>query len=423
MKKVKYIIFALISLFIFQNNVFAALNLSKTSVTVGDSFTASVSFTAAAWEVHLNSNGPVSNCYINEADSTSNASNASKTFKATCKTTGTGTVTLTLSGNYTNESGAKTTLSEKKTVKVNAKPAVQPKPQTTYTQQTPKSANNNLSNLEVEGAELNVKFDSGTTEYEVTMPSGTKEVNIIATKADSKASVSGAGIREVTDGPNNIEVIVKSESGLSKTYTLIITVEEEALPVRFGGNDYTFIRRATNLPKVSSYYSVTTTKYNDTEVPAYYSEVTDLTLVGLKDEKGKSYLFMYNPDKHSFNLYSEINLGNIAVFIKKPSKDNMIADLKETTVNINEDSYKAYQFDLNSEYYLIYGTNANTNNTGWFIYDSEENTLQRYNMSEVFVLTKQRDKLFIAVKLLGSICVLSILFMVVVFKMIQKKKI
>ena len=422
MKKIKYIIFLAISLFVFQNNVFAALNLSKTSVTVGDSFTASVSFNAAAWEVHLTSNGPVSNCSINEADSTSNAANASKTFKATCKTTGTGTVTLTLSGNYTNESGAKTNLSETKTVKVNPKPQVNTNTNTnTYkpTQQVAKSANNNLSSLSVEGAELNIKFDPGTTEYEVTMPSGTKEINVIATKADSKASIAGTGKKAVTDGPNNIEVIVTSESGLSKKYTLIVIVEEEAIPVRINGENYTFIRRSENLPKVSSYYSVTKTIYNETEVPAYYSEVTELTLVGLKDEKGKSYLFMYNPNSHAFNQYNEINLGNIAVYTKKPPK--LIEDLKKTTISLNDYEYTAYQFDLNSNYYLIYGTNANTNNTGWFMYDKEENTLQRYNMSEIIDLTKQRDKLFIVIKLLGTLCVISIVFMVAINNIKEKR--
>ena len=253
------------------------------------------------------------------------------------------------------------------------------------------------------------------------MPAGTTQINVIATKEDERSTVAGDGLRDVSDGPNNIEVVVTSESGLSKTYTLIVTVEEEAIPVRIVDENYTFIRKADNLPKVSNYYSVTTTKYDDTEVPAYYSEVTDLTLVGLKDTKGKSSLYIYNPDKHSFKLYSEINLGNIAVYTKIPPKSEMISDLKETVVKIDNNNYNAYQFELNSNYYLIYGTNANTNNTGWFIYDYEENTLQRYNMDEVIDLTKQRDKLITIIKFLGTICVISVGFMVISNKIKEKE--
>ncbi len=426
MKKIKLVLVFLIALFVSIINAKAALNVSRTSLTEGESFTASVGFTAAAWEVHLNSNGPVSGCFINEADSDGKAVDGYRSFSATCTSTGTGTVTLTLSGNYTNEAGNTAYLNETKVVTVNAKVQQQPQPTYTYTPPTyyyvAKSANNNLSNLSVEGAELNITFDPGTTEYEVLMPAGTTEINVIAEKEDYRSSVSGDGTREVSDGPNSIEVIVTSESGLSKTYTLIVTVEEEAIPVRFDGVDYTFIRKAKNLPKVSSYYSVTETVYNEIEVPAYYSEITELTLVGLKDSKGNAKLFIYDPDKHSFKRYDEINLGNIAVQVKVAPKNQMISDLKQSLLKIDNNSYGAYQFDLDSDYYLVYGTNVNTNNTGWFIYDKEENTLQRYNMDEVINLTKQRDKLFIAIKLLGTICILAIVFMILVSKVLERKE-
>ena len=425
MKKLKLLLIVFITMFIYTYKVDAAMNVSRSSVTEGESFTVTVGLTAAAWEVHVSANGPVSGCYINEADSDSGAADGYRSFQTTCTATGQGSITISLTGNYTPEAGGTIGLNETGYVTVNAKQVYQPQPQYVYTPPTyyyTKSANNNLSSIGVEGATISPEFDSGTTEYEVLMPAGTTEINVLATKEDDRSTIAGDGKREVSDGPNSIEVIVTSESGLSKTYTLIVTVEEEALPVRFNGHDYTFIRKSNNLPKVSSYYSVTKTVYNEIEVPAYYSEVTNLTLVGLKDSKGKSYLYMYDSETHAFKLYSEINLGNIAVYTKTPNKKDMIDDLKESVLKINGYEYNAYQFDLNSNYYLVYGTNANTNNTGWFMYDSEENTLQRYNMSEVINLTKQRDKLFIAIKLLGTICILAIVFMMFVSKVLEKKE-
>lgn len=428
MKKIKLLLVLFISIFIFTYKVDAAMSVNRSSVTEGESFTVTVGFTAASWNVHVNANGPVSGCSINEADSDSNAVDAYRSFSTTCTTTGQGTVTISLTGDYSTETGANPNLGETINVTVNAKPVQQPQPQPTYTYTPPtyyytKSANNNLSSIGVEGATISPEFDSGTTEYEVLMPAGTTEINVLATKEDDRSTIAGDGKREVSDGPNSIEVIVTSESGLSKTYTLIVTVEEETLPVRFDGHDYTFIRKSNNLPSVSSYYGVTKTIYNDIEVPAYYSEVTNLTLVGLKDTKGKSYLYIYDSQTHAFKKYDEINLGNIAVYTKTPNKKDMIEDLKETVLKINGYEYNAYQFNLDSNYYLVYGTNANTNNTGWFMYDSEENTLQRYNMSEVINLTKQRDKLFIAIKLLGTICILAIIFMIFMGKLLEKKEI
>ena len=426
MKKIKLLLIILVTTLTCTCKV-SAMSVSRTSITEGESFTASVSFAAASWNVHISANGPVSGCTIDEVNDTGDLSVINKTVSVNCTSTGSGTITVRVTGDYAilvNDEIVSTNISDTKTVTVNAKQVYQPQP--VYTPPTyyyTKSANNNLSSIGVEGATISPEFDPGTTEYEVLMPAGTTEINILATKEDDRSSISGDGKREVSDGPNSLEVIVTSESGLSKTYTLIVTVEEEAIPVRFNGDDYTFIRKSNNLPKVSSYYSVTSTIYNGIEVPAYYSEVTKLTLVGLKDDKGKSNLYVYNPDKHSFNLYSEINLGNIAVYIKTPSKGEIIPELKETIVKIDEKEYSAYQFDLESEYYLIYGTNANTNNTGWFIYDSGENTLQRYNMDEVINLTKQRDKLILIIKLLGTLCIISIAFMIVIHKVVERKEI
>ncbi len=429
MKKVKLLLIILVAMLACTYKV-SAMSVSRTSLTEGESFTASVSFAAASWNVHISANGPVSGCSIDDVNDTGDLSVINKTVSVNCTSTGPGTITVRATGDYAilvNDEIVSTNISDTKTVTVNAKQIYQPQPQPQYVYTPPtyyytKSANNNLSSIGVEGATISPEFDSGTTEYEVLMPAGTTEINVLATKEDDRSTIAGDGKREVSDGPNSIEVIVTSESGLSKTYTLIVTVEEEALPVRFNGHDYTFIRKSNNLPKVSSYYSVTKTVYNEIEVPAYYSEVTNLTLVGLKDSKGKSYLYMYDSETHAFKLYSEINLGNIAVYTKTPNKKDMIEDLKESILKINGYEYNAYQFDLNSNYYLVYGTNANTNNTGWFMYDSEENTLQRYNMSEVINLTKQRDKLFIAIKLLGTICILAIVFMMFVSKVLEKKE-
>ena len=100
----------------------------------------------------------------------------------------------------------------------------------------------------------------------------------------------------------------------------------------------------------------------------------------------------------------------------------MIPDLKESPLVLDDVEYNAYQFDLDSDYYLIYGTNVNTNNTGWFMYDEEENTLQRYNMNEIVNLSNQRDKLILIVKLLCTLFIISLLSLTVIHKIFTKKE-
>ena len=57
----------------------ASLSVSSEDVYVGDSFTVFVNIDqSAAWNIHVNSNGPVTDCVINDADATKDALNTSK---------------------------------------------------------------------------------------------------------------------------------------------------------------------------------------------------------------------------------------------------------------------------------------------------------------------------------------------------------
>ena len=103
MKKIVSIIIFLAVFFMAQLPVHAAasLGVNTSSVTVGGSFTVSVNVFAAAWNVHVSASGPVSGCSINQADTSADAMNTSKTFTANCTATGAGTINISLSGDVT----------------------------------------------------------------------------------------------------------------------------------------------------------------------------------------------------------------------------------------------------------------------------------------------------------------------------------
>lgn len=82
-----------------------------------------------------------------------------------------------------------------------------------------KSSNNNLSNLSVSGHEIN--FNKNTTTY--TLETTSSKVTVSATKEDQYATISGTGTKNLSFGLNTIKVVVTSEAGTKKTYTINIT--------------------------------------------------------------------------------------------------------------------------------------------------------------------------------------------------------
>lgn len=222
MKKINILIIALISIFAFNINVYAAsgsLSTNTGSVYVGDSFTVYANINgAAAWNVHVSASGPVSGCSINQADATSDALDTNKSFSATCTATGTGTITVTLSGDVTSATdGNAVYISETKNITVSNRPS-QPSnnPSTNNnTNNTPKeednrSKNNNIKDLSVENYNL-TKIDNNN--YTLKVPNDITSINIKATPEDSKSKITGTGNHNINVGENNIEIIVTAENG------------------------------------------------------------------------------------------------------------------------------------------------------------------------------------------------------------------
>lgn len=292
------------------------------------------------------------------------------------------------------------------------------------------SSVNNLKSLSVDDYELSPKFDPSTTSYNVTVPKGTEKVNIKAEVEDTKSNLSGTGEKSVNEGMNKFEVIVTAENGASKTYTLNVEVEEDPIIVNMNKQDYSIVKKEEVLPQVSSYYSLTKINYNyvvdgektEYELPAYYSEITKYTLMGLKDEKGNIELYIYDKKTNKFTLYKEYNFGNIVLYKTDTPKDAILDDMIKTKVKINEEELESYQFTEGSDYHLLYGINVNTGNEGWFMYDSKENTLQRYDIDDISKLIDKNNKFIMVVLLLSVVCFLMLTFLLIFINKSAKEK-
>lgn len=249
MKKIKYLIITIITFFAFTLSVNAAsanLNVSSSSVYVGDSFTVSVNAFAAAWGIRVNHSGPANGCDINVADASENGLNINKTFTATCTATGTGTITLTMSGDITDSSDGNTVfISGNRSVNVSERPAppvnppsgggngggggytppAQPQPNNNQDNYN-KSSNNNLKSINVKGYSLKKEND---TTYSLTVSKNTDSIIVEAVAEDAKTTISHNGENKLNIGNNKIEVVLTAENGATKTIILNITRREKDL--------------------------------------------------------------------------------------------------------------------------------------------------------------------------------------------------
>ena len=207
------------------NAASASLYTSKSSVSVGESFTASVTINnTAAWHIIVNSNGPVSNCTINESDVSSTAGNITKTFSTTCTANQTGTIILTLSGDITSEDEKNSSISGRATVVVTAASNTHSNSSNNSSRNNTnqnvnvkddRSSNNNLKTLSIKDYDL-IKVDDVNYSLEVKNP--VSKILIEGECEDSKAKVEGLGEKELVVGENNFEVIVVAENDTQKSY-------------------------------------------------------------------------------------------------------------------------------------------------------------------------------------------------------------
>lgn len=353
---------------------------APSTVVVGQSFTVTVSVSSSAalgsWEYTLSydsskvrySSGTLHVVEYGNGSKTS----ASYSYTFTALTSGTATFTpvnaSVLDWTSTNEC-LSSTGSDSVTMKTQAEI------EASY------SKNNNLSSLSVEGAELSPSFSASTLEYEATLPVDTTKATISASAADSTATVSGTGEIEVSDGLNKIEVVVTAQNGDQKTYVINLTVEEhDPIEVKVGGKTYTIVRKNNQVEDIPVGFTETKITIDDQEITAYESEATGLVLVALKDEDGNVSLFIYDAKTKQFSEFNEVSSSGLYLFILDEAKEDVPYGYKKTTIKIADQKVTAYKYILDDDknYYLVYAQDLKTGQEGFYLYDKEDGTFQRY---------------------------------------------
>lgn len=186
-----------------------------------------------------------------------------------------------------------------------------------------KSTDNNLSALSVSGATIN--FSPNTTTYNVTIDAATTTIS--ATPNHSGATVSGTGTKNLNYGNNKFDIVVTSETGAKKTYTINVTRNDN----RSNNNNL----KSLTLSSGSIEFDPSTTTY---EVDVK-KEITKLKITAeLADNKAT---FEPNFGPREVNLDNGLN----TILIKVKSEKG---EVKTYTLKVNKEDSRSSVNTLSS---------------------------------------------------------------------------
>ena len=386
MKRIIYKILLLALPFLLMQNVHAAnatiaVSSNTNQVIVGNNVTVYVTISSAipigAWHFSLNYDSSVFQFIKNNNDPdlhvvgyVENGNTKSVTYKYTFKALKSGSARFYIDSASVAEFDSENIMSTTDGSKVVT--AI------SYAEyQASLSANNNLDRIEIEGYEITPEFNKDILEYNVKVNENETNIKVAAYAEDYRATVTGDGDIEVSAGNNVVNIVVVAQNGSEKTYKLTIEViDKDPIEVKIDNKKYTVVKIASNLTKPKSYVEKTIT-IDEKEIPAFYSEITEYTLVGLKDEKGEIGLYIYEDGKYT--KYIELNFGNITIY--PLAMNEKLDNYKKYTTIIQQNNIECLATSSSSRYKLIYGMNVETKEKGLYIYDSKDNTLLKYDSS------------------------------------------
>lgn len=424
------VILSLIMNFTFINKPSAAsasisVKTAKSTVAVGGSFNVTVTVYSSggigAWEYNLNYDSSKltlvsSNVAPHVADYASGPGKTTASYTYTFKAKAAGNASLSVSSysvvdwneNQVSTSGGSTSV----------KVLTQAEIEASY------SKNNNLKSLSVEGAELTPAFDKNTLEYSVELEPETKSIKVNATKEDSTATVTGTGEIEVSEGDNKINIVVTAQNGSTKTYVINAKVKElSPINVKVEKEEFTVVRQKDALT-APDFYTETTVKIGEEEVPAFTSEITKLTLVGLKDKDGNIKLYVYDEKEKTYTPYLQVSGSKIVLYQTELDKNVKVPEgYKKYTIRIDGNDIECYKLTKNSKFALVYGMNVETGKKNWYLYNTTEKTLQLYYDEEVEMLNEKMESYSMLILGLGILSgLLAFILLIVCIKKLSKNK-
>lgn len=193
-----------------------------------------------------------------------------------------------------------------------------------------KSSNNNLESLEVLGHVIRPTFSKTTTVYYLDVERDCEMIQVEAIPEDKNATVEGDGEVSLNVGTNYVEVIVTSENGTKKAYTIIVTRK---------GSSNNYLESLTVSDSTLSPVFIKTT--NDYTVTVPY-ETEEITLSGTPEDKNA---FVTGLERYAL----EVGDNNLSVTVIAEDGSTNVYNVKVTREEIVSSKLK----DLNVKNYTL----------------------------------------------------------------------
>ena len=396
MKKIFIFIIALFSMPLSISALSANIS-GPNSVEKGSNVTVSVNLIdTAAWNIKISSGS----CSNNFADVTGNGLNTNKTLNLTCNTGNNDNITFYVSGDITSEDGNNQNVSLSKTIDV-YNPRI-------------KESESRLKSLSVDGYNLNKNFDSNDYEYVVSVPLTETKININALTIGNNANVIGIGTYEISENGNIFIIKVTAEDGSVSEYKInVLITDPNPINVEIENENYTVVKQKSKLEKNFN-YEETTIEINGISIPAYKSDITHFTIIGLQNNDGNiKYAIVEN---NNYKLYNEVSSNNLNLYITSGNLENY----KKIKTEINGISYDTYK--LNDRFVICYAMDISSGTYNYYKYDTIDKTFQYYEIKEN---TDQNNKYKINIYFITTIIflIISITLIIFIIYILKKKKI
>lgn len=267
-----------------------------------------------------------------------------------------------------------------------------------------------LKILQVSAGKLSPEFSPTTYQYTLKVPESTGKLVVSGKTTDSSSKITSiTGADKLKAGKNTVKVVVTSGTGSTQTYTIEVTkagasgteeetgeetgteaAEENASddtasgPIKIGDKKLQF---AAAFPEdfLLEGFTKTSLTYQGEEQTALKSDYAEVYLVSLSDTGGNSDIYVYNKETGSFTNYIKIDgAGDKYIIVLEGMGQNLKEyGFAETSIFINEKELIAWEYlpelqtNASEAYYVMFAL-SNLGVQTWYMYDSLENSYQRY---------------------------------------------
>lgn len=427
MKRIKKLMLFIIGLLLIPNIVFAATGTMKltgsNTAIVGNKVTVTLTISSSkkmvSWEAEIDYDKNLLKLVSSTAENggtymvNSSSGTKSKTYSFTFKALKSGNASVKVGSYYViddslNPDGISMSITNK-TIKI----MTQAELEATY------SSDATLKSLGIEGYDLTPEFNKNTYEYNLQVENEIETVTINAIKNDANASIQGDGEVTLTEGDNKFEIRVTAQKGNVQSYYITVNRKElDPIDFEVDGKTLRVVRKEADLT-IPNNFTVKNIKINDLDVPSLYSEITDITIIGLKDSEGNINYYIYKDDKID-KKYIEFSSNQTNIIVLPLKSSNLFTNyVKVDNLDLDGIKAEAYKITTGSKQAIIFAQDTTTGLEDYYLYDIQNDTFMLYRGE----LDKYYQKQFNNYKyvILGMFMLIVILLLICIFK--RKKKI